>query len=318
MWTRRRALEFDIHGLPRIDGISDLAWHAGYSSRHVWWLLHFPERAYRIFVIPKRSGGGRQIAAPKGALKGLQRWILRTVLQNLRVSAASRGFIPGARTRDNAESHVGAIAVLKLDLRDFFSSISIARVTAVFARAGYSRKASSILARICTFKGVLPQGAPSSPYLASLCCRHLDARLSGFAQQQGFVYTRYSDDITVSSTDVTSLAKSRNLIVHIIRESGFQINRSKSRFSGPRQALVVTGLTVRADGVGIGRKRMRQIRAWLHRSHSLGLGDELERMQGWLDYLSDADGDRYRILRAFAERLLREERGSVISTLRWR
>ncbi|HBP23250.1 MAG TPA: RNA-dependent DNA polymerase, partial [Planctomycetes bacterium] len=41
----------------------------------------------------------------------------------------------------------------------------------------------------------LPQGAPTSPGVTNVLCQRLDRRLTKAAQDYGFVYTRYADDL---------------------------------------------------------------------------------------------------------------------------
>ena len=57
---------------------------------------------------------------------------------------------------------------LCMDIEEFFPSIKEDTVKEVFARAGYSRRAANALADMCCYFGALPQGAPTSPYLANL------------------------------------------------------------------------------------------------------------------------------------------------------
>ena len=80
--------------------------------------------------------------------------------------------------------------ILKLDIRDFFGSVTRTSVFTTFRRIGYSRLVSNMLADVCTLHGSLPQGAPTSPALANLAALGLDVRLSAFAKRHGFAYTR--------------------------------------------------------------------------------------------------------------------------------
>lgn len=44
----------------------------------------------------------------------------------------------------------------------------------------------------------LPQGACTSPILANIVCEKMDNEVNKFCKQNGAVYTRYADDITIS------------------------------------------------------------------------------------------------------------------------
>jgi hypothetical protein len=297
------APSFDIHGLPRIVAIHDLAVLTGVSARCLWWLASETPSSYETFSLPKKSGGTRLIRRPTGQLLHVQRWILRNILDRLHTAPSSFGFERRRGLRHHAEQHSGARAVLTLDIKDFFPTISIAQVTHVYRVAGYPSSAGSVLARLCTHNGVLPQGAPTSPRLANLVCRRLDSRLSHFARRRGMVYTRYADDMSFSSSSASELAKARPFVAHIVRDCGFRLNEAKSRLVGPRGRKTVTGLVVADNGVGVGRHQLRELRARIHHAHRLPNGLHTTSLQGWLDYVSDVDPLRYQTLVRYIEQL---------------
>lgn len=286
----------NILGLPRISTFADLASQAELSHRQLWWLLFAGPAAYAIFRVPKKAGGYRPIADPNPALKSAQRWILRNILDRLHPSSSCHGFSRGSNLRSHADCHAGARAILAMDIENFFPSISIAQVTAVFRASGYNARIASMLSRLCTCAGALPQGAPSSPKLANLVCYRMDRRLEEFAARRGVMYTRYADDLSFSADTSVVLARARPFIAHIVRDCGFRLNSRKTRLVGPRRALVVTGLIVGPDRVGVGRRRLRELRARIHRAHREAGDKDIGELQGWLDYVSDVDPDRYGML----------------------
>jgi RNA-directed DNA polymerase len=139
---------------------------------------------YTHFTIPKRRGGERTIEAPSDKLKSLQRRILHRLLNPLPVHAAATGFVRGRSIVDNARPHVASGVVINLDLADFFPTITVDRVAALFHALGWDAESSTILGRICTSDGHLPQGAPTSPAISNLVCRRMDARLAGLVVNQ--------------------------------------------------------------------------------------------------------------------------------------
>jgi len=175
-----------------------------------------------------------------------------------------------------------------------------------------------MLAQLCTFGGRLPQGAPSSPKLANLVCFRLDRRLARLSERRGLVYTRYADDMSFSAQSAAVLAKAKPLIVHVIRDSGFRLNPRKTRLLGPRRALVVTGLFIQSEDVGIGRQRLRELRSRICRAQSSVAAVDLVAIQGWLDFVADADPVRYRMLSRYVEQLKGRSKGSLLEVLRLR
>src|SRR5438132_3337887 len=135
-------------------GVGELARRLGMSEEE----LRAVEPAYRKFSIAKRGGGWRKILAPDDQLKIIQRRILRRLLGRLKCHPAATGFERGQSIVTNARSHVGKAVVVRLDLKDFFTSTRAKRVHAYFRRIGWNRDASRLLLRLCTYEGGLPQG----------------------------------------------------------------------------------------------------------------------------------------------------------------
>ena len=169
---------------------------------------------YSYRWIGKRSGGVRLLEAPRGRLRSVQRRILDDILAHLPPHDAAHGFRRGRSPVSAARPHVGQLVVLRVDIEEFFNSITAARIRAVFRAAGYPEHVAWALAGLSTNRSPrallarvpfstrsrlltphLPQGAPTSPALANLCAFRLDARLAGLAAAAGARYTRYADEI---------------------------------------------------------------------------------------------------------------------------
>lgn len=242
---------------------------------------------YMRFIISKRNGGARTINAPSDKLKALQRNILHRLLNPLRVPECVTGFVPGRSIVDNARPHTAMAVVINLDLADFFPSITAERVQAAWQAMGWGAEAATILTRICTHEGRLPQGAPTSPALSNLICRKLDARLAALVESRDGAYTRYADDITLSlpgfgknrrlrkhkakaqvrARPAQRVVIGRQLLTHakaIIEAEGFTIQmKKKVRVQRAHQRQTATGLVVNAE-VNLPRETRRLIRAMQH------------------------------------------------------
>src|SRR5262249_43497285 len=129
------------------------AWLGISLTRLRWYTHDRPADAvwhYVRYTLPKRTGGQRVILAPKRELKALQRKILRGLLAQVPTAPAAHGFVAGRSILSNARTHVGRQVVLKLDVKDFFPSITYPRVRGLFIALGYSFAVSSALALLCT------------------------------------------------------------------------------------------------------------------------------------------------------------------------
>lgn len=228
---------------------------------------------YNYRILAKKSGNIRLgnirlIEAPKPHLKQMQRQILSEILNRIPPHPAAHGFVPGRSIQTFAAPHVGRHIVLRMDLQDFFPSISGPRVQAAFRTAGYPEHVADLLGGICTtatshnvwrdhanivepaligrahqLYGLphLPQGAPTSPALANICAYRVDCRLKGLALSANAEYTRYADDLAFSG-DRRFAAGIQNFAAQaaaILFEEGFSVHHRKTRImrQGVRQYL---------------------------------------------------------------------------------
>jgi retron-type reverse transcriptase len=220
--------------------------------------------SYQKFAIPKKSGGTREILAPSKELKVIQRRILSRLLARLAVHPDAKGFRRGHSVIHNALPHTGKAVVIRMDLKNFFSSTKSRRVEAYFKKIGWNGDAAALLTKLCTWQGALPQGAPTSPCLSNVVNYKLDARLAGLAKKHGAAYTRYADDITFSlaqdsHTGIVSATK------QIVADEGYELHvHKKLRIRRKHQQQRVTGLVVNHK-VTLPRKTRRWLRAVEHR-----------------------------------------------------
>lgn len=239
---------------------------------------------YEAFRIPKRRGGTRTIHVPADPLKALQRRILHRLLRRLRAHPNATGFERGHSIVTNALPHLGKDVVIRMDLVDFFPSISADRVQHYFRFIGYDEEAARLLTKLCTHNGSLPQGAPTSPRLSNLVNYRLDARLATMAERRGLSYSRYADDIAFSAclADLPATQRRKpatgnrtknqvprvNDVIRaakdIIRDEGYRLHtHEKLRISRRHQRQLVTGLVVN-DKVNLPRATRRRLRAVAH------------------------------------------------------
>lgn len=286
-------------GLPVIQSADDLARHLGISQSILIRYASVSTKYYKTYRIPKKSGGTRIINAPNRSLKGIQAWVLRNILDKISPSEHATAYRMGRNTLHNVKPHRDNSYCLCFDIEDFFPSVKIGRVCAFFRLFGYSQEVSRCLALLCTCRGSLPQGAVTSPALSNLVVGRLDARIAGYCRKRNIAYTRYADDICLSSNNRKTLFSSVPIVLLILSSEGFSENKSKRRYMGPSKRCQVTGLVraIEQSRFGIGHYKLRQFRAVLHH-FELGLplsGDYLniDSINGWMAHLKSVDGTRY-------------------------
>lgn len=300
---------FYLSELPPLQTLEDLSHATRLSPELLDELLGNADwQNYRVFYIPKRSGGRRRICSPKQDLAAVQGWILRSILESIHLPACAKAFRRGYGLRHNVGPHCRSRYFLSMDLVEFFSSVPYHYVFGVFRALGYSEEMAQYLTRLCTFDGVLPQGGITSPALSNAVCIRLDRRLAACAGRLDVVYTRYADDLTFSGASPSRLISMRRLATEIIGSESFRVNVRKTRFSGPARRTLVTGLVVRDGGYGVPRGSKRKVRAMLHRLYTQELSD-LERVQlsrcvdGWYSFIHSVDRAAWEALGKYEQRL---------------
>lgn len=197
--------------------------------------------SYRHKAIPKPNGKIRHLYIPHGELKKIQADIKRIILDRAPLHQCVHGGVKGRSVISNARPHARKEAVLALDVKDCFPSITPALVVKVFERLSFQGEAVKVLALLTTFRFQLPQGAPTSPGLANLALRGIDVRMIGLARQQGFFYTRYVDDLAISGR--WRLRKFLRLHQRIVQADGFRLKEKKSLMF-QNEPQVITNLIV--------------------------------------------------------------------------
>lgn len=221
-----------------------------------------PEHFYRVYKITKRSGGRRQIEAPRRFIKLIQRWIYLNILNTKQLPDNITGFVRGKNIFTNAEPHKTNKNLMVIDIKDFFPSVSSKVVFNIFKDFGFPTKVNRLLTGLCTYDSRLPQGAPTSPSLANLAFHSVDLKLIDLSKGWECSYTRYSDDIAFSG-NTPFLSEDKKEVRSILKKAGFKINLRKSRIIGSGGRQILTGLVVNQNALPLRYKR-RQWRALFH------------------------------------------------------
>ena len=311
--AEKRASEND---LPPIDSPAQLAERLKLTIPQLRWMAFHRDAAtflhYRRFTIPKRDGTQRPIWAPLPKLKATQRWILKNIAERFLVHGTAHGFLAGRSIATNAAVHGDSRTILKMDLQNFFPTVTFPRVKGIFRKSGYREQVATLLALICTESPreiiprngktyyvamgprCLPQGAPTSPALSNTICLKLDGRLHGIAKKYGWRYTRYADDLTFSlprgQKGKPNLGALIGLVKKTVAAEGFHVNSKKTRVVRSGSCQKVTGLVVNDDlKPRCPRTIRRQLRAAIHNLKNgkpLKDGETIDSLRGMMAFVS--------------------------------
>lgn len=254
-------------------------------------LSNHPEEHYTLRKIPKKSGGFRTILEPDFLLKTVQKQILHQILEHLSVSECACAYRNGISLAANASPHVGKEKLLKMDIKDFFGNITYISVYQhAFPGTIFPPPARTLLASLCCYDSILPQGAPTSPYISNLVMKPFDDYMENWCRFRNISYTRYCDDLTFSGSFNTDEVFSK--VSSFLRRLGFEVNRRKTRICTRGSRQEVTGLTVN-DKISVSKEYRRRLRQEWHYITRYGIQDHLIRTGRSPADLTDSAIEKY-------------------------
>lgn len=272
-----------IENFKNIESKDDLLYVLNISSRKYKYLFHQKKKLYTSFFIRKKQGGFRKILSPCYDLKKIQRELNIILINNYEFNKQIvHGFVNGNSIKTNAYIHKDANYVLNIDLKSFFDTIHFGRVRGMFMKEpfNFSDFIATNLAKVTCYEKKLPQGAPTSPTISNIICYRMDRELAHLCKKYNCKYTRYADDITIS-TKMLYFPKQiaefdggcvvlSNDITDIIKNEGFIINNDKVKLSPNYNRQEVTGLIVNKK-VNIQKVYVKRLRALLYNASKYGL-----------------------------------------------
>lgn len=244
--------------------------------------LHKAERSslYHTFYIPKRSGGLRRIDEPN--------YELMTALRELKqifecdfcalYHTSSFAYIRGRSTISAIQNHQRNDShwFCKLDFSNFFGSTTLDflfnMVSQIFpfsevVNVADGRSELYHALSLCFLNGGLPQGTPISPTLTNLMMIPIDYKLFNSFRRERKVYTRYADDLLISSKETFSVAETESFICGVLKEfnAPFALNHNKTRYGSRAGSNWNLGVMLNKDNqITIGHAKKKQFHAMIN------------------------------------------------------
>lgn len=232
------------------------------------------EEDYNIFTIPKKSGGYRTIKEPLPELKELLRrhkFFLEDMLRVLpHDSAHAYTRNRSVQTALKVHQHNESKWFLKLDLANFFDNCNPEFVKKQLRNlhpfATWSEEDFNtymILLNIAFLDNGLPQGTPLSPVLTNLIMTEFDVWMTNYAYKHALRYTRYADDLIISSKYNFDFREVEDEIKNYFTENEypFNIKEQKTRYGSSNGSNWNLGLMLNKDNdITIGYREHRNLK----------------------------------------------------------
>ncbi len=238
--------------------VRDVAKTCRLSRRELERILESRLSEYREVPLTTTSGKTRILHVPSHRLKLAQTRTLRWLVRRVAPHPCS-ACVKGRGTHWAYSRHARHPSMIRLDISNFFPSVSEDTVRGRLARLGASEQVANTLVRLVTLPEGLPQGAPTSVAVADMVLFPLDERLAGMAEKHGFTYSRYVDDLTVSGGQ--RVRGFERLTRRIVAEMGWKLN-DKGGFVGRGERHDLLGAVIN-DKPNVSREYFGEVRSYL-------------------------------------------------------
>lgn len=275
------------------------------------------------FEKDKADGGKRPISAPTPEWMDVLRVIQFRYLSSPHIASRSAfAYVTGRSAADCARVHLNSEWIIRVDVRDFFHSISEDRVYMSLKHHGLDSDSARLLSRMTTRRpadpipkwllpfglatrrlpgfsshkakiGFLPQGSPTSGALSNLVTQPIDEILALVAQERGWRYTRYADDIFVSAPKMATRPSSQTIrrsveeavsLAHqAVIVEGFTPHTQKTRVMRQGNRQIVLGLLVDGETLRPSRDKIAHVKFHIHALSRNGDWDAHARLHGFSD-----------------------------------
>lgn len=239
---------------------------------------------YHPLLLPKPDGTTRLVHSVTPPLREVQRRILRRICDHVQYPSYIFAVRDARFDRSDiadARYHSGARYIYSLDIADFYPSIRFTLVLHMWkCLFHFPDNVAQLLARLTTYRGALAQGASTSSAIGNLVFWDREPAVVESLHASGYRYSRYVDDITISSRSSATLDCARlalEPVFGMLSRKQFAPKRSKIRYSASRGSMRIHHLNIGSGKPMITRSERYKIKAAVRQCElvaTLGRGSE--------------------------------------------
>lgn len=230
----------------------------------------------------------RHIDNPREQLKAVQNRILDRLLAPVELPHFIFGAVRNRCVRGHAREHHGATTLVKMDLRAYYPSITNRHVFYVWKELLHcSPRIASLLTKLTTYDGHLPQGAPSSPAIANILLASIYSPILQKCEEFNITATAWVDDLIFSGGGARAVMQ---IVRSTLASYGLRLSSKKTCILNSHAAKVVTGARLGKNGLRACKLKLREIRAGIFnlergRFTAQGRAKDLQRLRGQIAFV---------------------------------
>ena len=287
------------------------AYQAGFDKNNM-------RKEYSSFKIPKKTGGWRKIDAPNDDLKNAL-YALKNIFESdfkVLYHTSAFAYIKNRSTVDAVKVHQRNKSnwYLKTDLSNFFGSttldFTVRMLSMVYPFCEVVKYEDGLSAlrealSLCFLDGGLPQGTPISPMLTNIIMIPIDHEISRRLRNydaNDFVYTRYADDMMISSKKGFLFTGVIEMINAVFKkfDAPYTIKKEKTHYGSRAGRNWCLGLMINKDNqITVGHDNKKVFKAMLNNyivARKDGNGwppEEIMTLRGKLSYYRNVEPEYF-------------------------
>lgn len=198
--------------------------------------------------VKSKPGSTRETFDANGLLKEIHQRIKLRILVRVYFPEYLHGSIKNRDYFTNAKLHIRKHILICEDVKQFFPSVCAENIYWIWRGFfNFSGPVSELLTKLTTKDDALPQGAIPSSYLANLVFWKVEPFLQAKFATEGITYSRYVDDMAMSSASHLSKEQQSSVIARVygmLRGEGLKAGRGKHESFTATEPMIVTKLVV--------------------------------------------------------------------------
>ncbi|EKD85711.1 MAG: hypothetical protein ACD_37C00647G0006 [uncultured bacterium] len=225
----------------KLNSIAEIENILGFSFDKIKKIVENKNNFYsKVSIVIK--GKMRILDIPNSSLKIIQGKLAHYFGENVVWPYYVQGGVRNRSVKTNARQHSGKKFVLNLDIKDFFPSITTKMVKNSLMELGLNQKVSTLISELSTYENRVPQGSPSSTYVANMFFLKIDKLINNFCKKHSLIYTRFVDDLTISGKN--NIFPYKGTIIQYIARNRLIVSEKKTTIRSSSEKQIVTKLVV--------------------------------------------------------------------------
>lgn len=201
----------------------------------------------------------RKVYSPSSKLKSVHRFLNTSLLEFADLCEdAVFSYRKGITVRNAVERHASNTYFFQTDIKDFFGSIDRASLKKALKKQLRNSPFSDLdnyfdqILNVMVVDNHLPAGFATSPMLSNICLSSFDEALQRFCQRENLVYTRYSDDIIISSEKNVFFELIEEKVQRLLHDNvneNINLNLEKTQRRKKGQQFKLLGFSILPNGI---------------------------------------------------------------------